>query len=67
MVAPKSKISKQRRNLRRSAVWKLTPPALVACPKCGEYKMPHRLCLACGTYNGRAVAVLQDNKRKKKG
>ncbi|MDR0249207.1 MAG: 50S ribosomal protein L32 [Oscillospiraceae bacterium] len=66
MVAPKSKTSKQRRNLRRSSVWKLRAPALAACPKCGEYKLPHRACLACGTYNGREVIVLKDKKKKAK-
>ena len=44
MAVPKSKISKQRRNKRRSSVWKLEAPTLVLCPKCGEYKLPHRLC-----------------------
>ena len=41
---------------RRSSVWKLAEPTnLVKCPSCGEYKMPHRVCTACGKYNGRVV------------
>lgn len=53
MAVPKSKVSKQRRNKRRSSVWKLEAPTIVACPKCGEYKLPHRLCKSCMTYDGR--------------
>lgn len=55
MAVPKRKISKTRRDKRRSNVWKLDAPALVTCPKCGEYKRPHRVCTACGYYNGREV------------
>ncbi|MBR2471387.1 MAG: 50S ribosomal protein L32, partial [Clostridia bacterium] len=25
------------------------------CPQCREYKMPHRICSACGYYNGKEV------------
>ncbi|MFQ9053578.1 MAG: 50S ribosomal protein L32 [Oscillospiraceae bacterium] len=35
MAVPKGKVSKQRRNKRRSSVWKLAAPGLVACPKRG--------------------------------
>lgn len=53
MAVPKSKISKQRKHKRRSSVWKLEAPTLVACPKCGAYKLPHHLCKACMTYKGK--------------
>lgn len=55
MAVPKSKVSRQRRDKRRSSVWKLEEPSLVKCPSCGEYKVPHRACKACGKYNGRVV------------
>ena len=55
MAVPKRKTSKARKNTRRSAVWKLTAPALAKCPECGEYKLAHRACSNCGTYNGREV------------
>ena len=55
MAVPRGKVSKARRDKRRSSHWKLTTPGVVKCSKCGEYRMPHRACLACGTYNGRTV------------
>ena len=55
MAVPKGKVSKQRRNKRRSSVWKLAAPGLVACPQCGALHQPHRMCPECGTYNGREV------------
>ncbi len=55
MAVPKGKVSKARRDKRRSSVWKLSTPNLVPCPKCGELRLPHRACKACGAYNGRSV------------
>ena len=26
-----------------------------ACPACGAPKIPHRVCMACGQYNGETV------------
>ena len=40
MAVPKGKVSKQRRNKRRSSVWKLATPGLVACTKCGALHLP---------------------------
>lgn len=54
MAVPKRKTSKTRRDKRR-ANWKLAIPGMVSCPRCGEYKMPHRVCKACGYYNGKEV------------
>jgi large subunit ribosomal protein L32 len=25
------------------------------CPNCGELKLPHNMCAACGHYNGREI------------
>ena len=59
MAVPKGKVSRQRRDKRRSSHWKLTAPALVACPKCGALHQPHRMCPECGLYNGRQVKVIE--------
>ena len=54
MAVPKRKTSKARRDKRR-ANWKLAIPGFIACPKCGEPIMAHRVCKACGTYKGKEV------------
>ncbi len=59
MAVPKRKVSKARRDKRRSSVWKLEAPGLVACPKCGAYHLPHRMCKSCMTYNGREFAMTE--------
>jgi large subunit ribosomal protein L32 len=37
----------------------LTLPQLVECPHCHEPKLPHRVCPACGWYNGRQAVELK--------
>jgi large subunit ribosomal protein L32 len=37
----------------------LTLPTLVDCPHCHEKKLPHRVCPACGWYNGRQAVELK--------
>ena len=64
MAGPKGKVSKARRDKRRSSHWKLDPPGIVACPKCGAYHLPHRVCKACGTYDGREVIKVNDDAKK---
>ena len=59
MAVPKGKVSKARRNKRR-ANWKLVAPNLVKC-SCGAYRMPHRICPACGMYNDRSYASVEAN------
>ena len=63
MAVPKSKVSKARRDKRRSSHWKLESPGLVKCPKCGELRLPHRMCKACGTYNGRELSAVEGKKK----
>ncbi|MCR5445987.1 MAG: 50S ribosomal protein L32 [Schwartzia sp.] len=54
MAAPKRKMSKSRRDSRRSN-WKLTAPGYVSCPQCHEPKLPHHVCMECGYYDGKEV------------
>lgn len=60
MAVPKKKISKQRKHKRRTH-YKLVTPGFVACPKCHALKLPHVVCKACGTYNGKEVVAMEDN------
>ena len=54
MAVPKTRISKARKHSRR-ANWRLSVPGMVKCPQCGELKMPHRICPACGYYKGKEI------------
>lgn len=54
MAVPKKKTSKSRRNQRR-AHDALKVAGSVECPKCGEVKLPHHVCGACGYYKDREV------------
>jgi len=47
--------SKARIRTRRATILKLEAPKIVECPKCHEFKQPHRVCPACGYYDGREV------------
>ncbi|MEF9852776.1 MAG: 50S ribosomal protein L32 [Hydrogenoanaerobacterium sp.] len=59
MAVPKRKVSKARRDKRRSSVWKLDEPAFSKCTQCGELKMPHRVCGNCGFYKGKEVIKVE--------
>lgn len=58
MANPKHKISKARRDKRRTH-WKLSTPSLSKCPQCHEAKMPHRVCPTCGYYAGKSVIQIE--------
>ena len=51
MAHPKRKISKQRRDKRRTHV-KAVAPTVVACGNCGADVLYHRVCPECGFYRG---------------
>jgi large subunit ribosomal protein L32 len=54
MAHPKHKISKQRRNKRRTHQ-KLELPTLSHCSNCGTTVLYHRVCPQCGYYRGRLI------------
>ena len=51
MAVPFRRVSSTRRDKRRTHD-KLSAPAVVKCPECGEFKLAHRVCGHCGYYNG---------------
>lgn len=60
MAVPKKKTSKSKRNMRRSHD-KLKAVNVIVDPVTGEYKLPHQMSLADGTYKGRQVVVENSN------
>jgi len=61
---PKRKISKARRDRRRSHDALITSN-LVACTNCGEMALPHTVCPSCGFYKGREVIDVKKDEKKK--
>jgi len=53
MAVPKKKTSKSKSRSRRASNWTLSAPPRSVCPRCGNAKLPHIVCGACGWYNGR--------------
>ncbi len=62
MAVPKGKVSKSRGRKRRTH-WKLSMPAITACPQCHQMKLMHHVCKHCGMYNGRQVLVMDEKKQ----
>ncbi len=59
MALPKHKISKSKRNKRRTHK-KNTAPNLSVCRQCGEATLPHHACPNCGTYKGRTIIETEE-------
>lgn len=56
MPNPKRRHSKSRGRKRRTH-YKATAPTLMSCPNCGEMKQAHRVCPACGFYDGKSILI----------
>jgi large subunit ribosomal protein L32 len=54
MAVPKRKTSRQKKRSRR-AHHALEKANLVPCKNCGSYRLPHRICPACGFYKDGVV------------
>ena len=54
MAVPKRKVTRSRRDMRR-AHDALPKVAANECPNCGELKLPHHVCKACGHYRDREI------------
>lgn len=61
MAVPKRRVSRTRRDKRRTH-YKLKSQSITRCPKCGEPKMPHRVCPSCGEYKGTTYHVIVTKK-----
>jgi large subunit ribosomal protein L32 len=59
MPVPKRKTSKSKRDKRRTHQ-KTEAPSISTCPQCGEAKLPHHACSACGDYKGRTAIAVDD-------
>jgi large subunit ribosomal protein L32 len=60
---PKRKTSQGRRDRRRSHL-ALKGSQLVRCSRCNEFRLPHHVCLNCGTYDGVEVLEMETQKAK---
>ncbi len=59
MAVPKHKTSKSKRDMRRTHK-KTAAPNVVPCPQCGEKRLPHHACPACGSYKGRSITESEE-------
>lgn len=60
---PKRKLSKGRRDRRRSHL-ALAPQNLLECPNCHNLYIPHHVCPNCGFYKGAEVVAVEKEKKK---
>ena len=54
MAVPKRKTTPSRRGMRRSH-HALNKSSMMECDNCGELKLPHHICSACGFYNKKEI------------
>lgn len=60
MAVPKRKTSKSKRDMRRTHK-KTAAPSVTTCAQCGEPKLPHHLCMSCGSYKGRTLMETEED------
>jgi len=58
MAHPKRKISRTRRDKRRTHDF-CTPKTTAECSNCGNIVQYHRVCTECGHYRGRQVVEVE--------
>jgi large subunit ribosomal protein L32 len=59
MGVPKRKPSKSRQKMRRAYNSVMHLPQVTPCPQCSAPFISHRVCPACGFYNGRQVVTIE--------
>jgi large subunit ribosomal protein L32 len=61
MAVPKKRTSVSAKGMRRSHHHLVHTAASEACPDCGELKLRHHVCEACGSHRGnRASAAAEE-------
>jgi len=60
MAVQQNRKTRSKRNMRR-AHDALKAVSSNECPNCGELKLPHHVCGACGYYDGREVVPLVED------
>ena len=55
MQAPKKRTSRSLKGMRRSHDALTASAAVEVCDNCGDMKLRHHVCAACGFYRGRSV------------
>lgn len=55
MAVPKKRTSKSRKGMRRSHDGIKYTASVTECDNCGELKLRHHICDACGTYKNHQV------------
>lgn len=61
-AVPKQRKSHREVRMRR-AHWRARMVPATACPQCHEFRLPHRVCPSCGSYNGMTVVEKGDKKK----
>jgi large subunit ribosomal protein L32 len=61
MAVPKRRMSNARKGARRSH-HRIKPVQVQYCPQCNEPVLPHRVCTNCGSYQGREVVEMKEEK-----
>jgi len=59
MAVQQNRVTRSKRNMRRSHD-ALTAMMGRECPSCGELKLPHHVCGACGHYRDREIVQTAD-------
>ena len=63
MPNPKRKHTRMRRDMRRSANWRVSALNTSGCPQCGAPRIPHHICPSCGFYNGELIIPKKEKKK----
>lgn len=64
MAEPKRRTSRSKTASRRAANRNIEAKNLNKCKKCGEAKLPHRMCSNCGTYDGKEILEIKEKEHK---